>query len=57
MRLSPLIYLGLHVLPVCEGDALTFARQRLCHDIVLAPVNIALTLGTMSDAWIPSGIE
>ena len=57
MRLSRLIYLGLHVLPVCEGDALTFARQRLCYYIVLAPVNIALTLGAMSDAWIESGFE
>jgi hypothetical protein len=50
-------YLGLNVLPICESDALPFARQRLCHNIVLAPVNIALALATMSDAWIDSGCE
>jgi hypothetical protein len=50
-------YLGLHVLLVCEGDALIFASQRLCHNIVLAPLNIAFTLGTMSDARIDSGFE
>jgi hypothetical protein len=48
---------GLHVLPVSEGDALPLAAQPLCHNIVLAPVNIALTLGAMADARIASWFQ